>query len=320
MSHGSTQFRFRPGPLLLRFYHTPAGRLRDCLKQGGPWQQRRTERGRQEMECAAHALPPPAPNGSALELHLLTGKRFWYQSAFCLHSFATHAQRMLHPRFYDDGSLREADRDALGSLFPHARFISLAETTARLEQFLPRTKYPVLRERWDNYPNIRKLIDPHLGSQNWKLVLDSDLLFFRPPAFLIAWLESPARPLHAIDAEQSYGYTDALLRRVALGPLADRLNVGLCGLNSSELDWDHLEYVCRILIESEGNHYYLEQALVAILLAGRSCSIAPEGDYLTLPRPPEAQRCDAVMHHYVAESKRWYFQHNWRRCVAPNNG
>jgi hypothetical protein len=23
------------------------------------------------------------------------------------------------------------------------------------------------------------------------------------------------------------------------------------------------------------------------------------------------------MHHYVAESKRWYFQHNWRRALAP---
>jgi hypothetical protein len=22
-----------------------------------------------------------------------------------------------------------------------------------------------------------------------------------------------------------------------------------------------------------------------------------------------------VMHHYVAESKRWYFQHNWRRAL-----
>jgi hypothetical protein len=21
------------------------------------------------------------------------------------------------------------------------------------------------------------------------------------------------------------------------------------------------------------------------------------------------------MHHYVAESKRWYFQHNWRRAL-----
>jgi hypothetical protein len=41
--------------------------------------------------------------------------------------------------------------------------------------------------------------------------------------------------------------------------------------------------------------------------------VAPAADYVTLPPPAEARRCSAVMHHYVAGSKRWYFQHNWRR-------
>jgi hypothetical protein len=51
------------------------------------------------------------------------------------------------------------------------------------------------------------------------------------------------------------------------------------------------------------------------MVAGRPCDIAPGDDYVTLPRMPEARDCRAVMHHYVAESKRWYFQENWRRAL-----
>ena len=62
--------------------------------------------------------------------------------------------------------------------------------------------------------------------------------------------------------------------------------------------------------------YYLEQALVAMLAARSNCAVAPAADYVTWPRPPEATECRAVMHHYVAGSKRWYFQHNWRRTIG----
>jgi CheY-like chemotaxis protein len=71
------------------------------------------------------------------------------------------------------------------------------------------------------------------------------------------------------------------------------------------------------LIDKEKTNYYLEQALVAMMLAGQSCAVAPADDYVTKPVFPEAETCQAVMHHYVANSKRWYFQHNWRK-VADN--
>jgi len=311
------RFRSIVGRSLYQLYHRPFGAARAFFADGGPLVRRRTEQGRSEMENAALHLTPPVVSSPSpvLPVHLLTGNRFWYQTAFCLHSFSTQSSRSVAPTIYDDGSLTAAQRDTLARIFPLARFIDRAEILSRLDTLLPRERFPVLRDRWDSYPNIRKLTDPHLGSSGWKLVLDSDLLFFHPPALLTAWLDAPARPLHAIDVQRSYGYSDALLASVATAPLADRLNVGLCGLNSDELDWEKLEWLCRTLIERERTSYYLEQALVAVLLAGRDCTVAPAADYLTLPQPPETENCRAVMHHYVAGSKRWYFQQNWRRCV-----
>jgi len=306
------------GRVLYHTWHRPRATLARCIAEGGPLEQWRTARGRHAMENAARALPPVSNEAveRPFKLHLLTGRRFWYQSAFCLWTFARHAGRALVPVIYDDGSLTGEFHAQLARLFPAARFVSQAEAMARLETHLPTSRFPFLRERWVRYPNIRKLTDPHLGSAGWRLVVDSDLLFFRTPHLLTKWLDQPAAPLHAIDSVTSYGYSQSLLETLAGAPVGERVNVGLCGLRSDRLDWEQLEYWCRTLIEREGTHYYLEQALVAMLVAGRRCTVAPAEDYVTLPRPPESHDCGAVMHHYVAESKRIYFRENWRRCLT----
>jgi len=305
------------GQLFYQLWHRPMARIRDSLTNGGPWQEHRTERGRLEMENQAAHLPVlPITTGPALNLHLLTGRRFWYQTAFCLWTLGHQTGRPLAPVIYDDGSLTDEFRGPLLRLFPSAHFVSRSETVARLDKILPVAKYPALRERWLNYPNIRKLIDPHLGSTGWKLVLDSDLLFFHRPQFLVDWIDHPTRPLHAVDCETSYGYSRPLMYELAGAQVRDLVNVGLTGLNSSEIEWERLESWCQILINREQTNYYLEQALVAMLVAGRECAIAPADEYVTLPVEPEATACRAVMHHYVAHSKRWYFQHNWRRAMS----
>lgn len=307
-----------PGRLLYQLYHRPLGAVRRTLKAGGPVETWRTARGRAAMIEAAQILPvlPPPLDSRPTELHLLTGKRFWEQTAFCLWTFARHSGREMRPVIYDDGTLGAVHRDHLLRIFPQTRFVAQAATIARLNQYLPASKFPSLRDRWQHYPNIRKLIDPHLGTTGWKLVIDSDLLFFRRPTLLLEWLDAPQAPLHAVDCETSYGYSRPLLDSLAGSPVADLVNVGLTGLDSSELDWSRLEHWCRTLIEREGTSYYLEQALIAMLVAGRSCTIAPAVDYVTLPRLPEAKNCSAVMHHYVADSKPWYFRYNWRTAQA----
>ncbi len=302
------------GRLVYRAWHRPVGRVREIIASGGPLEVRRTEKGRRAMEEAASSLPLlQTLNGDApLELHLLTGQRFWYQTAFCLWTFARHSGRALHPVIYDDGTIAEKHAAPLMRLFPATRIVPQQETVSRLDTHLPALRYPVLRERWLNYPNIRKLTDVHAGQSGWRLVVDSDLLFFRRPTFIIDWLDNPTKPLRAVDCETSYGYSHKLMSDLAAAPLADLVNVGLAGLDSATLDWEKIEYWCRTLIESEGTHYFLEQALFALLVAGRDCAVAPAADYVTRPVVPEARDCRAVMHHYVANSKRWYFRHCWR--------
>jgi hypothetical protein len=118
--------------------------------------------------------------------------------------------------------------------------------------------------------------------------------------------------MHMVDVENAYGYTPGLLRELAGGPVPDRVNVGVCGLRSDEIDWDRLEHWCRVTLEREGSHYLQEQALTALLVADRKCAVLPPADYVVRPARAEARRPRAALHHYVAESKAWYFRDAWR--------
>jgi hypothetical protein len=310
------------GRLFYLSYSAPLGLLRRSLREGGPVAQWKTEQGRRAMEAAAQTLPvastraPAAEEKPLREIHVLTGQRFWYQSAFCVGSLLAHAAQetrfTLRPVFYDDGTLRGASRDQLAALFPNAKLVSIEQTRERLQQFLPLQEFPALRDRWEKYAHIRKLIDPHLGANGWKVVLDSDMLFFRRPQFLLDWLAAPELPCHMVDIGDAYGYPPPLLEELAGAALPALLNVGICGLRGEELDWERLESWIVALQSRGGTSYYLEQALVAMMLAGRTCAVAPVRDYITYPDQDEVEKCTAVLHHYVAESKIAYFRHCWR--------
>jgi hypothetical protein len=303
------------GRLALKLWHQPLDRLRDSLRNGGPFVERETERQRLLMVEAAHQLPalPQPPGAPRVALHLLTGRKYLFQAAYCLHSFARQSGTAPEAHIYDDGSFDDNLRRQLDRLGPGIVFHPIAETRAKLDDLLPESRFPVLRERWRNYPNIRKLTDPHLGSAGWKLIMDSDLLFFRRPDCLLGWCAAPDRPLFAVDCMESYGYSRALMEKLTGAPIPPLINVGLCGLRSDALDWAELEAWCAELIAREKTSYYLEQALGAMLAArAPAVAIAPAADYLTNPDQREGTTPTAVMHHYVAESKRWYYRHGWR--------
>ena len=307
--------KFGLGRLVYHAWHLPRAKIRESIRSGGPREQWRTEQGRREMEAAAHRLPAlPAPAAApSTEVHVLTGKTLWYQTAFLLHSLARfHPVRAV---VHDDGTLAGPALTALGRILPHARFVTAAEAESTLDRVLPRPRYPVLRRRRSELVLFRKLMDIHAGAAGWRLFLDSDMLFFRPPLLLQEWLRGPDRAIHLLDVGRAYGYEMGMLEALAGGPVPDLVNTGILGLRSDAIDWDRMERDCRSLIERSGTHYYQEQALSALQLAGQAHSALPRPDYLVCPAAPEAADCRAILHHYVAGSKAPYFRQNWRRIL-----
>lgn len=308
------------GKIFYRLYYAPKKFVQKGWSEG-LINMALTYQAQLQMEKAAYHLEPVKLDASVkpLEIHFLSGRRFWYQTCFCAYSMSRQAQTNLYPVIYDDGTLEKKYAEEIQRIFPNAKIIVAKDIIARLDEYLPENKFPVLRRHRIQYPHLRKLTDIHAGSPGWKLILDSDMLFFQSPNFLLDWLKSPQQPCHMLDVASAYGYSDALMSFLTKAKIPECLNVGICGLKSEDIDWEQLEFWCKTMIEQEGTHYYQEQALTAMLLAGKSCAIAPAEQYIVMPEREEVMNPQAVLHHYVAGSKAWYFRYGWKQVLRHDS-
>lgn len=303
--------------LKTRFYRRPKDEL-SRLGRWGPVAYFRMATWQREMEISAQDLPilDFSDDANPVELWFLTGKKFWYQTAFCAWTFSHQAKRGISLNIIDDGTLTAAQEAELRRLFSSGKTIRATDIKTKLESELPVSDFPILRQRWSDYINIRKLTDVHLGSSGRKLVLDSDMLFFDRPSLILEWVDGATdEPLMMTDCEESYGYSRRLMEELCGVEIPPLLNVGVCGLDSDWVDWHELEYWSRSLFEREGTSYYLEQALVAMIAARRNAVVLPNVDYITYPTAEQSSQGSGVMQHYVADSKPGYFGKAWRRFL-----
>ncbi len=312
-----------PGRLLYLMYYAPLGAVRRSIREGGPLQQWRVARAHRAMQQAASQLAPqdvPPPPDDEPPVCFLTGKKYWHQTAFCAHSLEHAAGRTFHFQFFDDGSfdqtlIREANR-----LFPRASIHDAASLATSLDQHLPANRYPILRAHRLVYPHLKKLTDLHCGQNSPRLVLDSDMLFFRRPNALLDWLATPTCPLHMADVDDAYGYPQDVLSSLSTSTIPSRVNVGVLGLNSAQINWSRLESICATLLSLHGPSYYLEQALSALILSELPPATSlPVAQYLTWPNRDECVRPTAALHHYVADSTLTYYSLAWRHFAPTGN-
>lgn len=266
------------------------------------------------MEMAATTLPRVEFAGPSLEIWYLTGNKFWYQTVFCAWSLANYSKRNIALRLVDDGTLTELQINHMRRIFSDVNVHTASSCDSTINKLLPVEKFPRLRGLRSVYPHIRKLTDVHVGSTGKKLVLDSDMLFFSCPQSLVNWLESNTvvSPIYMKDVVECYGYPRPFLERLAGKKLPQRVNVGICGLHSDTMDWGELEYWCEELQSRFGNSYYLEQALVAMLVARQNGFQVPSEDYIVLPSFRQVKNKAGILQHYVAESKKHYFKFGWQ--------
>ena len=305
------------GKFLLYGYHRPIGLIRNSIAEGGPIEQVRTELGRRRMEQAAWHWQElePRPDRFAARVNYLSGEKFWYQTLACFISLQQHCPFRLTPVIHDDGTLGPTIRQAITRVVAWTEFIDIATINSRLDRELPETRFPSLRARRRVYPHLRKLTDIHVGQSDWGLVLDSDMLFFKRPQALLDWFCNP-RPIYMQDIADAYGYSPALMRELADGPVLSKVNVGLYALDRSRIDWDDMETWCRTQLEREKPSYLQEQGLTALLLSRQVASALPVEDYRLMPDAREGKAPKAALHHYVAASKRSYFQHGWKIALS----
>lgn len=297
--------------------HRPIGFVKRVM-QHGIIDSLLASKGERSMRAASEMLQPcrqRADSGS--EVAYLTGGKYWHQTLFCAWSLLNVSECDLCITIYDDGSLDDKTEALFRRILSGVRVSRREEIESRLDRALPARSFPTLRLRRLVYPHLRKLTDIHAGHSGSITVLDSDMLFFQRPKELLDWMANPAGACCLSDIISSYGYTDDQLRKLICRPLMDRVNVGVAGLISEEIDWHRLEFWCKSLLNNYGQSYLLEQALTALLFSERPTRVLRASDYIVCPTKAHVMSKQGVLHHYVAESKYIYRRNAWRHAALP---
>ena len=302
-----------PGKILYEAYYRPVSQIRKIMGTG-IINSYKMEKDRKEMVKASNSLKEIKYNATpSFEVYFLTGKKYWYQTAFCLYSLQKQSQLNIQAVIVDDGSFDEALEQQVKEQFPSSKLIKKEQIEILLDEHLPESRYPTLRARRVEYPHLRKLTDIHiLPGKDWKMVLDSDMLFFHKPNQLIQNLKKPDKMLFMEDVEDAYGYPVPFLRELSgVKSFPERLNVGITWMPSSSINWNELESWNKQTIEKMGTSYLQEQALTAMIAAGNEYELLPAGTYKVMP---QINSCpvNEILHHYVADSKYDYFVKGWK--------
>jgi hypothetical protein len=166
---------------------------------------------------------------------------------------------------------------------------------------------------------MRKFIDAHVVDQDWKTVMDADVFFFRRPDQLLACIDE-GRWAHMTDCQTSYGCPVSTLKDIAGKDVHPRLNAGLVHMCSAAVDWDVVEYSAKVILSRHGWSYYLEQALLSVLMAVNSGEALDAQDYLVYPTADQVADPQQVAHHYVDRASMLLFSHGWKSAICPQWG
>ena len=300
-------------------YRSPKDELSRLIRWG-PTAYFRIDAWKRQMEEAAKKLPR-VENGNSektetLKVWFLTGRRCWYQTAFCAWTLATHSSHKIQPIILDDGTLKEDNETHLRRIFPHLSVQRKETCDRRFQTQFPLARYPNLHFWRTKQLLFRKLTDIHPDSEERRLFLDSDMLFFRRPDELDSWITSnDGFNIVQRDCWESYGYSRALTENLCGHRLPEAVNIGIFSIHGPSIDWDQVEFWIGEMTKNEGTRYNITQCTCAMLLAGLPLRILDSEKYNVLPSCISNSAKIPVLSHYVSDSKPLYFGQAWKLAL-----
>jgi hypothetical protein len=303
--------------LINKYYRYPKAKLREIERFGGETAYKDMLAQKDAMTKSIINLIPLKKSNGKLKIYFLTGKKYIEQTLFCIFSLEKQMDETFKYVLVDDGTFDLTMIDFVNTKLPNVEIAIKSVIDKNITTYLPMDKFPVLNWKRAEYPHIKKLTDVHTlnNCEGYKLVLDSDMLFNHPPVEIKSWLENPNKAIHMVDCDEAYGYSHLLMEQLCGSAIPKLVNVGVFGIDSNEVNWSNLERWIKELEEAEGASYYLEQALSAMLIAGKSTTILDKEKYKVNPPEKEIDKCNATLHHYVDLSKKGYFTKAWKKFV-----
>ena len=229
------------GFLKTAFYRRPKAELQRMVRWG-PRAYCQTPKWEKKMEEAAKRLNPPdiENKGAALKVWFLSGKKHWYQTAFCAWTLQRHTRFRITPVIVDDGSFDGEARANLSKIFPNFELWEKGECDLTFAQMFPAKDFQNLHSWRDRQILFRKLTDVYGRTEDWRLLFDSDMLFFSEPTELEHFLGEGQEIFCQKDCWESYGYPRPLMDSLAGAKLPEAINIGILNFTGKIIDWDKM--------------------------------------------------------------------------------
>jgi hypothetical protein len=264
------------------------------------WHDRAVSRRILEWKNPCASQPP-----EEIPVHILSGKDDWLLACWMLASWFHTTGRNWRVILHDDGHLPAEAAAAFEKIAPGIRRIPAQEADGAVLAAL--AGHPACRDYRQAHPLARKIFDvPTLTASERFIILDSDVLFFRKPEFILRWCaEGGDEFWFNEDVKEVFPVPFAEVRNRLGIDVWPRVNSGLCLLNRSAIDLDLCERALRETTLLQGHIWLVEQSLFAICASARK-----RGGLL----PPEYEvslekkaRPDAVARHYVGAVRQRFY-------------
>ncbi len=240
-------------------------------------------------------------NAEPVSLHMVLSHDMLLMGMLALRSFEYHTQRLWSPVVHEDGSLTDADVRELMQQFPDAKVIRRANADTTLDEALK--PYPVCRENRKKHNWFLKVFDTrHYAPHDRYLVMDSDIVFFRRPEFLLNWIaERPETFWFMEDTREKYSGPREEIEQAMGFPLWHKVNSGLDLMVRPAVELSLAEQFLARCAPAAREYHFLEQSFFAVAGSkwGRGGKLGPEYEISWT----NFRRKGAVCRHYVGPFK-----------------
>lgn len=232
-----------------------------------------------------------------VSLHVLTGGKDYLLCLWMLASWFHHTAGNWRIVIHDDGTLTEEANRLITRVFPQAEIIPRRSADEIMKEVL--SSYPLCANYREKHPLAMKVFDmSHYEKSDRYILLDSDVLFFRRPEFILDWVDgrNAGSWFNRDVAEASTVPPEQAKARlgVLLWPM---VNSGLCLIDRTIVDLAFCEQVFAGTDILKGHVWRVEQTLLALCASreGKGGLLLPEYE-ITLGA---CRRAESVSRHYV---------------------
>ncbi len=243
----------------------------------------------------------PARSEEDPSVHMLVSSRTWHAGLLAAVSWEHHTGRRWRFFIHEDGTVDKEARDRIRAVLPDVRLVPRVESDERLRAVLQ--NHPRCLAQRTRHNLFLKFTDFAAFAPGQRfIVLDSDVIFFRPPGEILAWVDGGSETCHYNeDTKEKFCIPRTYLEDALNVSMWPRFNSGLVLVPRAAIDWDLAERLLAVFEQSAHHPQFFEQTLYALMCSawGRGGALSPSYEiswgYL--------RHRGAVCRHYVGAFK-----------------